>query len=106
MHSLHAHITCSFRGASRIETDRTISIDKETKERFFPPIASGQGKGLPRAYQDEMVGVVCSMLRDAFFPDEISPVETLDDLKRIGADYLHVVFTFDGRDTLSMPLIE
>lgn len=106
MHTLHAQITCSFRGASRVETERSISIDQKSKERFFPPIQSGQGRGLPQAYLDEMVKVVCSILRDAFFPDEITPVETLDDLKRIGVDYLNVIFTFDGRDTLLMPLIE
>lgn len=105
MPKLDAKITCSFNGASRAETERTITIDEKAKDRFFPPIQSGGGRGFPRAYHDELVKLTCAMLRDAFFPDEITPVDTLADLNRIGVSYLHVIFKLDDKDELSMPLI-
>lgn len=105
MPTLHAKITCSFNGASKVETERTITIDQEAKERFFPYIPSGEGRGFPRAYQDEMIRLTCALLRDTVFPDEITPVETLADLGRMGVSYLHIDFTFDGKDQLSMSLI-
>jgi hypothetical protein len=45
------------------------------------------------------------MLRDAFFADELTPVETLADLTHMGMTYLHADLTLEGKDQLSMPLI-
>lgn len=101
---LEMQITCSFRGASRVEMERTISVEEKTLEHLFPEITSGQGVGWPHAHKAEAVSLVCAVLRDAFFADEVTTIDTLEDLKRLGTDYLHVNFR-SGRSSASVPLI-
>jgi hypothetical protein len=85
--------------------ERTITVGEETLDHLFPRGTPGQGVGWPRAYRDEAVQLVCAILKDAIFQDEITAVETLEDLKRLGTDRLHVNFKA-GQISASVPLIE
>lgn len=105
MPDLNVHITGSFRGASPMEMERTITVSEETLGHLFPPGTSGEAVGWPRAYRDEAVRLVCAILKDAIFQDEITAVETLEDLKRLGTNRLHVHFE-TSQISASVPLIE
>jgi len=84
--------------------ERTISVEEQTLDHLFPKIASGQGVGWPHAHKAEAVSLICAILRDALFADEVTTTDTLDDLKRLGTNYLHVNFR-SGQISASVPLI-
>lgn len=104
MPNLEVQITYSFRGVSRAEMERTISVDQETLDHLFPQSTPGQGVGWPYAHQAEAVRVVCAILREELFQNEVMPVETVDDLKRLGIAHLHANFKA-GQISASVPFI-
>lgn len=96
MPDLHVRISCSIKGAAKVEAHRTVSISEETLKRFFPHLPDGWG-GWPRTHEKEAEKLVTSLVKEKFFPDELMPIEDLDDLRRMGVAALDVTFTAPGK---------
>ena len=103
MPDLYVQITGSFPGASQVEIQRTIEVEQKTLGRLFPECAIGRGPGWPFAHRAEAVNLVCAILKDALFQDQVTEV-TIDNLIGLGTNNLHVNFKA-GPHSVSVLLI-
>lgn len=97
MPDLNVQISCSIKGAVKVETSCTMSVSKETLERIFPYTPDGWG-GWPRTHAKEVEKLVASLIKEKFFPDELMPIEDVDDLQRMQVAALDVMFTAPGEE--------
>lgn len=91
MPQMDVTITHSFKDDDPVRTERTITVSQEELEQFIPPPPSGGGGW---AYVKEAEELICSILKEEHFPDEITPIEEVKDLQRLGVTALS--FSFDS----------
>lgn len=80
-----------------------IEVDQEQLERLLPPPPLGGSAGWP--YWDEALRLIAPFVKRELFYDETTPVESVDDFRRLGLWHLHFYLRNGRDDTLSMPII-
>jgi len=100
---LTVQVNYALRGKNCETMKFPVEVDEEQLERLLPPPPPGGSAGWP--YWDEALGLIAPFVKKELFPDETTPVESVDDFQRLGLWHLHF-FLRNGRDdTLSMPII-
>jgi hypothetical protein len=103
MPDMDVGITCSIKRGEPIHIERTVTVTKEELAQFIPPVSSGGGGW---AYAKEAEAFICSIVKEELFPDEVTPIEEMSDLKRIGVTALQYSFdsTEAGSNMGSIPI--
>jgi hypothetical protein len=94
MPNMDVRITCSINGGEPIHTERTVTVSQEELMQFIPPSPSNAGAGWP--YVKKAEALICSILKEAVFQDEVTPIEEISDLQRIGVTALS--YSFDSME--------
>lgn len=100
MPKMDVRIACGIKGADPVRFTQAVTVTQEELEELIPPSPSG-GSG----YWNEAVELICSIVKERFFPDERTPLYREDDLRRLGVTSLSVAFDHDERGTMSMTVI-
>jgi hypothetical protein len=103
MPSVDIRIYCGIRGAAPIAINRTVEIGQEEVEQMLPPSPSGGAGTWP--YWRDAERLVCSILKEELFQDEVTPIQEADDLRRIGVTDLSAVFENEERGMMSTKII-
>ena len=93
MPQMDVTITHSINRGEPIRTERTVTVSQEELRQFIPHPPSGGGSW---AYVKEAEGLVGSILKDEHFPDEVTPIEEVSDLERLGVTALS--YSFESPD--------
>lgn len=93
MPTMDVTITHSINRGEPIRTERTVTVSQEELRQFIPHLSSSGGGW---AYVKEAEGLICSILKDEHFPDEVTPIEEVSDLERLGVTALS--YSFDSPD--------
>lgn len=104
MPKVDIRISCGVDSTSPATYERTITVSEQDLEIFFPRSTNGWGYW-PRRKEAE--ALICSILREERFHDEVTSVQDEEDLRRIGVTYLS--FSFNSKDVghnMSTTLIE
>lgn len=91
MTDVDVRIYCGLNGAppKAEPISRTITLAEEDEDLFFPR-TSDKWDYWPRRKEAE--NLICSILKEELFPDEITPIEDENDLRRLGVTFLKVAF--------------
>ncbi len=93
MPKMDVSITYSINRSSPIPVGRTINVSQEELLQFIPhPPSAGGGW----SYAKEAEALICSIVKEEQFPDEVTPVEEIRDLQRLGITALS--YSFDSPD--------
>lgn len=86
-------ITYSINRRDPVRIERTMDVSQEELLQFIPrPPADGGGW----AHVKEAEALICSIMKAELFPDEVTPVEEIRDLARLGVTAL--AYSFDSPD--------
>lgn len=98
MISVDIKISCAIRGAAPISIVRTTTVSQENLDMFFPRPAHTRGSYgwgyWPR--REETERLVYSILKEELFKDEVTPIQSESDLRRLGVT--HLSLEFDSKD--------
>lgn len=103
MPNVDVRISCGIRGAVPANISRTVTAGPEEFDVFFPTDPDGWGYW-PRRKEAE--ALICSILKEELFSDEVTLVQEESDLRRLGVTYLSFVFdSADWHSNMSTTLI-
>lgn len=95
MPNMDVRITCSIRGGDETKIERTVEVSEEDLMQFLPPSPAGGSGGWP--YWREAEVLICSIVKEELFPDEMTPVQDLNDLRRLGVTSMAYAFDHEVR---------
>jgi len=93
MPQMDVTITFSINRDDPIRIGRKIDVSQEELLQFIPHPPSGGGGW---AYVKEAEALICSIMKAEQFPDEVTPIEEISDLERLGVTAL--AYSFDSPD--------
>lgn len=82
----------------------TLAHDEEIKQ-LIPDIGASTDGSADWAYWDKAERLVCSLLKKKLFPDEVTPVENANDLRKLGVWFLKVTLQSEQGHTNTFTLI-
>jgi hypothetical protein len=103
MPQLEVRIYCGINGADPVSFTKTVNVTHEELEDLVPEKPSDGSAGW--GYWNEALELICSVVKERFFPDERTPLYREDDLRRLGVTSLSAAFDHDERGTMSMTVI-
>jgi hypothetical protein len=92
MPKMDVRISCGIRGAEEIHIERVVDVSEEELVQLIPPSVAGGSGGWP--YWREAEALVCSIVKEEFFPDEVTSPQNMEALRRLGVTSLS--YTFDN----------
>lgn len=100
---MDVRIVCGVAGAEPVRIERKVPVSQVELEQLIPPSPSGGSGGW--AYWREAEVLVCSIVKEELFPDEVTPIETLEDLRGLGVNSLNYSFDHPERGSMGSPAI-
>jgi hypothetical protein len=91
-------IHCSIKDGEENRIERTVDVSQDNLEQLIPPSPAGGGGGWP--YWREAEQLVCSIIKEELFPDEVTPIQDLNDLRRLGVTAMHYSFDHEVRGNM------
>lgn len=95
MPKMSVRISCQINRGETSLRERTVEVSEEQLVQFIPPSPAGGGGGWP--YWREAEALVCTIVKEDLFPDEVTSVQELDDLRRLGVTSLAYGFDHEVR---------
>lgn len=90
MEQMSVRVYYSLKGIEETLIERTVDVSEEELVQLIPPSPSGGSAGWP--YWREAEELVCSIVKEEVFPDELTPVRDTEALRRLGVTSLAYAF--------------
>jgi len=89
MEKMSVRIYYSLKDAEETLIERTVEVSQDELVQLLPP-SSGGGNGWP--YWREAEELVCSIMKEEVFPDEVTHIGDMEALRRLGVTSLAYAF--------------
>ncbi|TQK00168.1 hypothetical protein [Herbaspirillum sp. SJZ107] len=99
MEKMSVRIYYSLKEADETLIERTVDVSEEDLVELIPSSPSGNGGGWP--YWREAEALVCSIVKEEVFPDELTPVDDMKVLRQLGVTSLSFAFDHEVRGHIS-----
>lgn len=98
MPKMDVRISCGLNDAEEILIQRTVDVSEEELVQFIPPTPAGGSGGWP--YWREAEALVCSIVKEKLFPNEVTPAQDVADLRRLGVTSLSYAFDHEKQGSM------
>ena len=99
MEKMSVRVYYSLQMAAETLIERTVEVSEEELAQLIPPSPAGSSGGWPHWREAEEL--VCSIVKEEVFPDEVTYVGDIDALRRLGITSLAFELDHKGRGTMS-----
>lgn len=95
MAQMSVRVYYSLQGAEETLIERTVDVSEDELVQLIPPSPPGGSAGWP--YWREAEELVCLIVKEVVFPDEVTPVRDIEALRRLGVISLAYAFDHEVR---------